>query len=178
MKGSNMDIALANLSNRDKQAYAALCLAKFCAAKGIRHPSITVLIEHLLSILVSRDLPKWERAGAALELTGNDPLPTTLENVLPSDVTAEEFGRLVNYVVEVGIINMYGADTEHPLSFLEKVISVLKQFKVEPPRMRDFAQGVEDKPSASKGIGSRSWGSPASAGVYDDLLREFREIYR
>jgi hypothetical protein len=45
------------LTTREKQAFAALCFAKYCTINKFFHDSISELAEHLLSILVSHSLP-------------------------------------------------------------------------------------------------------------------------
>lgn len=121
------------LSNRELQACGALCLHRFCSAKHISHPNIDELVEHLLTMLVSTDLVGWERKGAGLELSGRgDPVPAELETLVPDDIFGD-FHRLVEFVVEVGIVDMYAKSTEKPLNHLLRCLEILDANGIERP---------------------------------------------
>jgi hypothetical protein len=122
-----------HLPTRALQAYAALCLVGFCRAKAIRDSTINALVEHLLRLLVEDDLPDWERRGARLELSGRgDAPPPRLLQKLPVDLHGD-FAKLVENVVEVGIVNMYGACTSHPADFVLKCVRLLQKHGVLVP---------------------------------------------
>ncbi len=128
-----LDNPLGRLSTREKQAYAGLCLARYCHASHIQHSAVDQLVDHLLSVLVSEDLPEWERHGAGLALSGRgDSVPDELAQVLDEE-TRPAFEELVEYAVEVGIGDMYGADTESPLSDLMRCVWVLHHAAVSLP---------------------------------------------
>src|SRR5687768_16304136 len=101
---------LNHLSTRELQAYGAACLAKFCADKCIFSQHVERLLAHLLSLLSCEHLPAWEAAGARLVLTGRgDGLPRDLRERVKPDLV-EIFEQLVELVVEIGLIDMYGAE--------------------------------------------------------------------
>ncbi|GLO57799.1 hypothetical protein PPUJ20066_38350 [Pseudomonas putida] len=65
-------------------------------------------------------MSEWEARGALLELNGRgDPTPKSHKSSL-SEFELEELCALVDCVVNVGIIDLYGAKTDLPLKFLEK----------------------------------------------------------
>ena len=125
---------LENASTSNRQVFGAACLYQYCAAKGIQHcASVVELIGHLKSISASENLPAWEAAGAALQLSGRgDALPAEIESLL-SEKDAVEFGMLVECVVEIGIVDMYGASTELPLQFARRTIEILERAEIQVP---------------------------------------------
>lgn len=124
---------LRNLSNRELQAYGALCLYRFCSEKHIKHPHIDELLEHLLKMLISSDLAAWERHGAGLELSARgDPIPADVEKLVAADILSD-FHRLVEFVVEVGIIDMYAKSTDRPLNHLLRCLEILDATGVQRP---------------------------------------------
>ena len=126
------------LSKRELQVYGAACLARFCESKRITTPSVRSLVDHLLLVLTAPDLPQWETAGARLELAGRgDPLPTDVVAGL-SDGDADDFKCLMDTVVEIGMVDMYGADTSLPSHYLRKSVSLLERSGVEPPRLEEL----------------------------------------
>ena len=129
-----MDIEqLTKLTMRDKQVYAAKCLYTYCGHFNIVDDSIDTLIEHLYAIKVVDDLSKWESIGAKLELTGRgDPLPDLLLTRIPKERLAE-FSLLHEYVVEVGLADMYGADSKQPFEYLLKCIEILQKNTIALP---------------------------------------------
>lgn len=132
-----MDIGLENklrkFSTQEKQVYAAKCLENFCIHLKINDESIDYLIEHLYAMKEYSDLPKWERIGAKLSLTGRgDPLPFSLLEKIPQH-KLPQFTNLVNNCVEVGLTDMYGADTENPYQHLMKCIEILRFEKIDLP---------------------------------------------
>ena len=54
---------LQNRSTRELQAYGAACIAAFSNAFGLAHTSIRELVEHLLRVIVVKDLPDGSRKG-------------------------------------------------------------------------------------------------------------------
>ncbi len=124
---------LSDLSTRELQAYGAFCFQRFCEAKRIKHPYIEELIQHLLSLLVSEALDVWERRGAALELSGRgDPVPPDLMTQLAEEVR-EDFTCFVEFVVEIGIIDMYTKSTKRPLDYLYRCLAILDANQIERP---------------------------------------------
>lgn len=166
-----MQNKLQYLSIRGKQAYAALCLVQFCAAKRITHVSITQLVEHLLSILVADNLPDWERKGACIELTGRgDPLPVAVKEVVPEHLR-QTFCCLVDSVVEVGIINMYGATNEEPFRFLYQCMNILEKNGVKLPLLEDVLGLIDRGQQESNG-----WGNPINDEEYKKIIETYKRI--
>jgi hypothetical protein len=163
------------LTTRRKQALAALCLCTFCSRKGVQHDAVTELIEHLLSVLVCDDLPKWERGGAALRLPGRgDPIPEEIALKLPRGVSCSEFALLISHVVEVGLSTMYGADTEEPLEFLKKTVTLLYANKVPTPELGDSFNFEESSALTETRWGA--WGVPVGSEEYSRVIAQYRRI--
>jgi hypothetical protein len=167
-----MPNSLAELPIRKKQALAALCLAQFCAVHRIEHPSVTQLIEHLLSILVTTSLPEWDRRGSTLELAGRgDPLPEPVKTILPKQVSEPTFRSLIDHVVEVGLVNLYGALTDEPFQMLQKCIEIIGHAGVSCPVLDDrFYEQVKADPSWS------GWGDPLRVDEYQSIMDVYRTI--
>ena len=156
---------LNGLSIRKLQAIAALCLAQFCRAYNIRHPAIEELVEHLLRLLISNNLPNWDSEGAGLELAGRgDPMPTALEVIIPQPV-AHSFRHFVEHAVEVGLVCMYGRTTDEPLKILE-------QTGVEAPDVDDLFK-AESNDSEKEG-----WGRPVSSTDYERVRARYLTIWQ
>lgn len=150
-----------NMSTRELQAYGAACLAKYCAAKGVQSPPVEELIEHLLLLMTSSSLPAWEAAGCALEMTGRgDPLPASLEQLLPSG-NLEELDDLVESVVEIGLVDMYGPETDKPLKYALRAQGILESAGVQPPRFEELLPPAEGR--------GRGWGKPLSDEQYQHV---------
>lgn len=127
-----------DLSTREKQVYGALCLRRFCLAKGVKHPYIDELIEHLLSILITRELDMWESHGSVLELSGRgDPIPKAIETLLVDDVR-EDFTRMVDYVVEIAMSDMYSESSMEPLNYLLRCQAILDANGIGRPEVGEL----------------------------------------
>lgn len=125
---------LEDASAANMQVFGATCLYQYCVAKGIHScASVVELIDHLKSISASEDLSEWEAAGAVLQLGGRgDALPGEIESLL-GQKEAVEFGILVECVVEIGIVDMYGASTDLPLQFVRRTIEILERAGIPVP---------------------------------------------
>jgi len=116
------------------QMYATSCLRQHCKLKKISHPSLTNLMNHLDSISTTSSLSEWNTRGAQLELNGRgDPPPITLKSSL-SPVQIDELCMLVDCVVEVGIMDLYGTKTDLSLKFLGNIIQILEHNTVPLPK--------------------------------------------
>jgi hypothetical protein len=147
-----------SISTRGLQAYGAACLVKFCAAKDISSPHVDELIGHLLSLLVGVDLPAWEAAGARLMLAGRgDPLPEQLSTRLPQD-RIRSFQELVECVVEIGLVDMYGDDSGGPAEFVGRVIAILEAGGIRAPSIVELQDLLEHREGG--------WGLPESQDSY------------
>ncbi|BBA37998.1 MULTISPECIES: hypothetical protein [Burkholderia] len=133
VNGKELLERLAMLSPVGMQVYASSCLRRYCDANGFSHAAIDALLAHLDSIAVAGSLPEWECSGALLELNGRgDPVPAGIESALPEG-ELQRFMTLVEAVVEVGIVDLYGTRTDQPLAFLRKTIAVLEQGEIPLP---------------------------------------------
>lgn len=160
---------LADLSTREMQAFGALCLHRFCKAKGIKHPYIDELIEHLLTILILNPLDSWEREGAVLELSGRgDPLPDALETQLGEDVRPD-FARLVEFVVEIGFVDLGAATSKRPLHFLWRSLAILEDNRIERPQVSELF-----KDRTPRGKTTPAWGETFSLERYKQVRALFR----
>jgi hypothetical protein len=160
---------LADLSTREMQAFGALCLQRFSKAKGIKHPYIDELIQHLLSILILNPLDSWEREGAVLELSGRgDPLPDALKTQLGEDVRPD-FARLVEFVVEIGFVDLYGATSKRPLHFLLRSLAILDDHGIERPQVNEL---FNDR--TSRGKTTPEWGEIYSKERYEQVREVFK----
>lgn len=140
---------LRNLSNRELQAYAALCLHRFCGAKHIEHPYVDELLEHLLAMLITKKLGDWERKLAGLELSGaGDPIPTELETLI-SDYIRKDFHFLIECVVDVGVGDIYHKPSERPLNNLFRCLEVLDVNGVERPDVPEILKNKMRKEDAA-----------------------------
>ncbi|MFK7089517.1 hypothetical protein AAFM71_11960 [Chromobacterium violaceum] len=123
-----------NLTSKKKQLYAAKCLSIFCQENSLQHPSIDLLIAHLNSIENVQNIAQWEHEGALLPLNGRgDPIPEELEALLSKNIKSD-FLHLVDYTVEVGIVDLYGALSDLPIQFIEKIIIILEKHNITLPK--------------------------------------------
>lgn len=149
---------VSKLSTRAMQAYGAACITKFCSVSSITSEHVTALIDHLLGVLTTSYLPDWENAGARLSLSGRgDPLSEDLVTRMPSGLV-QSFHNLVECVVEIGLADMYGADTRVPAQFLQRATAILRSNSVEPPSITELVGLV--------GISKPGWGPPLSVDQY------------
>lgn len=123
-------------SNARRQIYAAKCLEAFARHFGVEDVSVEMLLAHLKKI-DELDFGKWERAGAILPLNGRgDAKPSGLEEKIPSNIRSDFF-KLVDFVVEIGIVDSYGERSMLPLKFLNDSIEILQAHSVSVPK-QDF----------------------------------------
>ncbi|MFK5668753.1 hypothetical protein ACI2OW_23000 [Pseudomonas shirazica] len=126
---------LENKSSKAMQTYASSCLRNYCELKKISHPAITKLLEHLDSMPTTSNLSEWDAQGAQLDLNGRgDPIPQNIKSNLSSN-DLDEFSILVDSVVEVGIVDLYGAQTGLPLILLDKAMQILDQNAISLPAL-------------------------------------------
>jgi hypothetical protein len=138
MKTSSKTRDKTPMSTREMQAYGVACLVKFCAVKKITSPYLSELLEHLLNLLTCADLTAWEAGGSRLALAGRgDPLPEDLSREISPD-NLEPFRRLVEHVVEIGLVDMYGAETSQPLQFLNRTQEILRSTGISPPSVDEL----------------------------------------
>lgn len=121
-----------NLNVRKMQFYGALCLWRFGKAINFLPDSILELADHLTSILCAADLPKWEERAGRLQITSGDPLPDEVIKHAPENYLSD-LSRLIEFSIEIGIVDMYGADTSAPSTFLSKCINILNARNIPLP---------------------------------------------
>lgn len=126
---------LKTLSPRNLQRYASKLLRAYCEAKSIRHEAIDELTAHLDSFPDGGGLADWEQKGALLLLNGRgDDMPSDLEQSIPSQ-DIDDFRHVVDSAVEVGIVDIYGASTDLPVKFIEKISSILRKNNIDLPQL-------------------------------------------
>ena len=133
---------LKNLSIRQLQLYAAVCLWSYCNVRGISHVAIDELVCHLVRLSTIENLPDWEQCGSTLEITGRgDPLPESFLAVIPH-VDRRSISQLIECCVEVGIVDMYGDATDQPVKFVGQCLAILKKSRVDEPPIEPVAKSA------------------------------------
>ena len=158
------------LTNREMQCLGAAYLQRFCSAHCIEDVSLDELISHLLNIICASDLPAWETEGGRLTLCGRgDPMPEHLSHKLPGE-QRNDFGRLIEHVVEIGIVDMYGANTDGPAIHLEEARQILEANDLVAPSPDLFR--VQPRPIDG------SWGNPIPTSEFDSFVGEVLSVAR
>lgn len=156
----------ANLTIRQLQLYAAICLCKYCSSRNIKNELIDELIHHLIEMPAIKDVTEWDKHGSNLKLSGRgDALPDEVVGSIPKD-ELPAFKRLVESAVEVGIVDLYGPPTNQPMIFFEECIHILLSLKISPPRI---------EPITRYGTSPDAWGPPLGSEQISALLAEYRE---
>ena len=164
------------LDVRHKQLYGVLCVRRFCIKYGISHEYIDALLQHLVKLLIADDLAKWEQEGAGLALPGRgDPLPSELEDQIDKQLR-KDFYALIDSCVEIGITDMYGANTEDPNKHVAECIEILRRHNIEPPEREIYFNALKSgilrsgEPVSRDGIQwGQWWGKPVSPQIFDQL---------
>jgi|GEM_PF-1318807 len=140
----NSQINIDNIGNREKQVIGALALYKFCKTYLIYDESVNQLLNHLIDILISENLDEWNNNGLQIEIIGRgEPLPNKIDSKINFDLK-EDFYRLVDIVIEIGIVDLYGSDTMYPNLFLKQVFDILIKNKIEFPIPDILIKHVQD----------------------------------
>jgi len=154
---------LDRISNAGCQVIGAVCLSCFCERFGIAHPDIDSLIAHLWAfarIASPDEFVAWDRALGRNALHGlGDPVPDEVLAVVPAELQ-EDFGALVESVVEIGMYDAYGANTDGPRDFLMLAIRLCEGHNVPVPNLEPFLRS----PQTSR------WGMP----VAEETLAQWR----
>ncbi len=167
---TNIRNKINKLSIREKQVFAAFCVAKYCSWYGIQHKYIQEYLLHLIDIVATNNLPKWEGKGGCLKISGRgDFLPEEL-NLLYGNNRMIEFDELTQYTTEVGIINLCGEIDNEPYEFLIKVISILEKNKI--PDLKIMLSNFKSKLDNSK-----DWGDVVSENELATIKSKLLEIY-
>ncbi len=156
-------IALNELNTRLLQVYGAICLWKFCKVFDIRHKDIDTLLSHLVSICIVKSLPDWEQAGVQITITGRgDGLPGDIVSIIPEELM-DTFTILIEYVIEIGIVDMYGDNTDLPFDFTHHCIDILTRYGIDAPDHTILVR--YNNPSG------RVWGNTISKESLHEILR-------
>jgi hypothetical protein len=149
---------------RHAQVLSAICLIELSEAFGLHDESVKKLISHMLDLVSESDLGAWDMRGAELEIAGRgDPLPERIIEQLGRD-RFEDYFRLIENAVEVGIHDLYGAPTGRPKQFLRTCIEILSKWKAGVRDLSDlFNQDI------------KGYGTPFSKYEIDDLLLRMRQ---
>lgn len=132
-KNLKAEIKLKKMSIAQRQIFAAECFLKFCSEKRIYHKSIDELVDHLFSIESYNNLVEWERKGADLDLQGRGvEIPKQVLEIIPAR-DLNSFCELLEYTVELGIVDLYGATTQDSFLFSKKCVSILVKNDSEMP---------------------------------------------
>ena len=118
------------LSIREKQAIGAICILAFCRKHNIKYKGIIELSDHLLNLLVSNDLLAWNEAGLNINIIGRgEPFPYELQNLLSKEISNILYS-LIDNVVEIGMIDLFGELTSSPEMFLKESLKILTKYGV------------------------------------------------
>jgi hypothetical protein len=148
------------LTVRQLQLYAAVCLCRYSDSRDLDAKPLDDLVSHLASMTTVADISAWELRGTSLEMTGRgDELPDEITRQVPAPERKLFFG-LVEYCVEVGITDMYGAQTDDPKKCLMKCFSFLRSAGLG-------AADIEARLARSPAV--LPWGEPIS---HQELRRE------
>ncbi len=121
-------------------------------------------MSHLLGMLIAENLVDWETKGTQLHLSGMvDPIPQDIKEVVPKNLFSE-FEDLVSFCNEVGVVDMYGADTTKPAEYLVKCIAVLERLGIEAP---------DPRPLLKFATNTEVWGDPISDAEFRELCKEY-----
>ena len=116
------------------QAYAAVCLWRFCEHWRIRDDSVRQAVSYLFSITLSESLPEWDQQAVGKAIIGRyQDVSTDLLDSVPEDARAS-FLTLVNECSEVGWVDMYGKDSGQPLQHLRHCLDVLRRHNIDLPK--------------------------------------------
>jgi hypothetical protein len=151
-----------NFNIRQLQAYAAISMLSLCRKFEIKSQEIDHLIHHLLHLLTADDLSEWEKFGAILPVSGRgDAFPQSVVNSIKG-IDAVSFREIMESCVEIGIVDLYGANTNQPWIFFDSCLKKIQSYGVELP-----------SPSALKELraGIGPWGDPVEAAKVDALIR-------
>ncbi|RYJ41476.1 hypothetical protein [Flavobacterium beibuense] len=154
-----MDIS--DLNIREQQLIGALCIISFCQKYEIYHEDIQEFADHLLNILIADNLPDWEGEGLKLEIIGRgEPVSQSVENSIPLKLR-DDFQKLVNNASEIGIVDMYGANTPAPFWAAQQCTAILAKHKIEVALSQEFLNDTS----------TDRWGEVWDAEKFNDLKR-------
>ncbi|WP_282079661.1 hypothetical protein [Aquimarina algiphila] len=155
------------ISIREKQAIGTLCILSFCKKYNITYKGIEELTNHLFELLITENLPDWNQKGLGIEIIGRgDDIPTTLKKSIP-EYLFEDFYKLIDNTIEIGIVDLFGETTDLPKTFLSNCINILNEHTIEldiPDVL--FYEDFE----------GNSWGKPWDIEKYNELMTKIRSI--
>jgi len=114
-----------------------------------------LLVAHLWAfarIASPDEFVAWDRAAAGIVLHGRgDPVPDEVLAVVPTELQAD-FAALVEFVVEIGMYDAYGADTDEPRNYLMRAIGLCEGHNVPVPSLEPFLRSPQNS----------RWGMPVA----------------
>ena len=146
--------AAPKLSVIGRQCIAAICVQRFCAHYGIRHPAIDAFVEHLWGVatVTSDTFTEWELAFQNLPAsTWDEPLPPELLAVMPPPLVAD-YSRLADAAVECSAATWYASDIPATLAAFDVVCDVMRTHGIPLPRFDPF---LVSSPDTREGWGNR-----------------------
>lgn len=158
---------ISDLKIKEQQLIGALCIVCFCKKYDIQHQDIDEFVSYLLSILVADNLPEWEGEGLKVNIVGRgEPLPQSVENSIPLKLRGD-FQKLIDNASEIGMADIYGADTSAPVLATQRCMAILAKHKIEVTLPEEFLNDTDED----------RWGKPWSDEKFSDLKRYF-EVYK
>ncbi|WP_417356561.1 hypothetical protein [Flavobacterium sp.] len=150
---------ISDLKIREQQLIGTLCIVCFCKKYDIQHHDIDEFVSYLLSILIADNLPEWEDEGLKVNIVGRgEPLPQSVENsILPK--LRGDFQKLIDIASEIGMADMYGADTSAPVLTTQQCMAILAKHKIEVTLPEEFLNDTDED----------RWGEPWSDEKFNSL---------
>lgn len=155
------------ISIREKQAIGVLCILCFCKQNNIKYFGVLELSNHLLNLLINEDLANWNDNGLNLKIIGRgEPFPEELNTLLPHNIK-DIFYNLIDNVIEIGLIDLFGELTDYPNIFLSNALDILKEQKIRCNFPFYFFTELNQK----------TWGETWNLTKYNDLLGYIEKTY-
>lgn len=145
---------------REKQVLGAICIITFCEKYKINHKSIDELFNHLIDILICESLSTWNSKGVSIDIVGRGDALSEELNILISPKIKCDFYELIDNVIEIGIIDLFGDFTNYPNQFLKNTFTILKKHNIMIKIPNHLFSELEKK----------SWGKTWSIKNYKKLL--------
>ena len=156
------------LSIRARQALGAAVVEEFCHNARIQDRDVDAFVTHLWGLACAANLPKWEKEGNALAITGlGDPLPRALVARIGPSLAARLAGVL-DLACEISMSQIYAAyRPKQSDSYLQQAIAAA-----------GLRIGLKKLPSVllAHEAGTDGWGEPIANGdlaVWQKAARDF-----
>lgn len=153
-------------SNREKQIIGAISILFFCEKYSIYHKSIGELVEHLFEILISENLPQWDQDGLKIDIIGRgELLPEKLDEIIKPELK-NDFSKLIEFVIEIGIVDLFGANTNYPSLFLKNALEILIKHNIQAKITENLFSPQSEGP----------WGKKWDLEKYNDLKLLYKDM--